>query len=89
MLGPPIYCGPARSDSGCEDETKFYLSRSRHMAWPGDRCPPGPTWLLERLADQGEGRLMGPDPPLAATYTRFPPRPWDVRWGRWVICRGA
>ena len=45
------------------------------MAWPGDRCPPGPTWLLERLADQGEGRLIGPDPPLAATYTRFPPPP--------------
>ena len=74
MLGPPIYCGTARSDCGCEDETMF-TSRGADI-WHGPGTyPPGPTWLLERLADQGEGRLMGPDPPLAATYTRFPPPP--------------
>ena len=70
------------------EEGQFYPPGSRRWPGPGTN-PPGPTWLPKGLADQGTGRLICPDLSLTAAYTRFSPRPWDVRWGRWVTCRGC
>ena len=70
------------------EEGQFNPLGSRRWSGPGTN-PPRPTWLPKGLADQGTGRLISPDLSLTAVYTQFSPRPWDVRWGRWVTCRGC